>query len=880
MKITIWLSSLAAAAILAISAYLVPKYGFVGSLYAIQYQIQNLNANAISQKFTKPGSASTAQASQTMIPFTYLEVDSTIAGDCKAVGDIDGDGQKDLVIGGMPGEKLNWYRYPNWNKTVIATPTNEFTTDCALGDVDGDTDLDIIVPDGDSGNNLVWFANPRPGGNPAVGSQWIRRQIGSIGSWGKDIRVSDFDSDGRLDVATRKDDQAMIFFQTAANTWTKMTFTGVDTGHEGMAMGDIDQDGGQDLVLHGVWVRNPGGLTARTPSEWKQYQIGPADSDFKALVVDLNKDGKMDVLFSSSENTADVNWWTPVGSSPTDSWAKQTIYPSLEKGHTLQVADMNQDGSLDVVLAQMHTSYDGEIFIMINQDGKATQWEKLFVGNGGLHNGVVADIGNDGDYDIFGANWTGNPPVKLWLNRQDSIGSLTYNQVTNSHDQTFGLAFGDLNGDQMKDIISGQYWYQNPGGDMLGAWNSTSFPSGMQAALFVDVDGDSLGDVIVQKDEGDIAIYWLEATDLSGTSWNQVKVGNVPSASHSLGAQGYKTGQVEAGGKPEILFSSGDGIYYFRIPANPTAGNWPRVHVNSNPSDEGFGLADFNRDGNLDIAATTGDSKRVEWYRNPGNGTAGWTAYHIGNFAEAVYPDRTEAADLNGDGKPDIIVTEENGEESDAETFWWQQPADPTSGNWTRHLIVIQGTTNSLDIGDINGDGKIDLMLAEHRGEKRLTAWFNDGAGNFSGITLASGYESHLGARLVDLDNDGDLDIVSIAWDDYEKIHLWRNNRASGTERSFLPMITKTSTWTFSPEAMVDGSPTESGALESVPPESPGASSTDESVIIVTGGEEQTTAEDYSPISRPFLALLIGASLALLLGLVLLARRLVIRKNQ
>ena len=43
--------------------------------------------------------------------FQYVEVDSAVAGDCKAAGDLDGDGYPDLVGGGMPGEGLNWYRY-------------------------------------------------------------------------------------------------------------------------------------------------------------------------------------------------------------------------------------------------------------------------------------------------------------------------------------------------------------------------------------------------------------------------------------------------------------------------------------------------------------------------------------------------------------------------------------------------------------------------------------------------------------------------------------------------------------------------------------------------------------------------------------------------
>ena len=721
------------------------------------------------------------------VPFDLTIIDDSISGDVKLVGDIDGDGFPDLIIGGSPTEKLNWYHYPDWQKTVIATPNNEFTTDGRLGDVNGDGYLDIVVPDGDGPDNLVWFQNPRPSGDPFNGAAWVRHTIGTVGSWGKDVHVSDFDDNGLLDVATRRDTAVMVFFQLAPDEWTKMEFTNVDTGHEGMTSGDVDSDGHVDLVVHGQWVRNPGSDAARDPANWTPYNIGPADPDFKALVADINQDGRMDVLFSSSENTANVDWWSADNGDPTGSWTRHTILPMMERTHTLQAADMNLDGKMDVVLGQMHTSVDNEIMVMYNLDGAGTAWEKQLVDTGGLHNGVVADIGSDGDYDIFGANWTGNPPVRLWENRLDAAGSLdrwTYKQVTAQNAQTFGLGFGDVDGDGQQDILAGRYWYHNPGGDMLGDWAQHEFPAGMHVLMALDVDGDNQTDVIAQKEESGLVVYWLEAADAAGTDWTAVKIGAVESASHELGAQGYRTAVLSAGSKPVVAISSGNGIYYFSIPDNPAGGDWPKVHVSSNPSDEGFAFGDINGDGQLDIAGTTGDSKRVEWYLNPGDGSGEWTAYPVGTFDEALYPDRTEMADLNGDGRLDIIVTEENGEDSDAQTFWWEQPADPTGGDWTRHLITTQATTNSLDVADMNGDGSADVILAEHRGSLKLAIWVNDRQGNFTEQLVSTGKESHLGAQTVDLDGDGDLDIVSIAWDAPQFIHLWRNDELGHTAPS------------------------------------------------------------------------------------------------
>jgi len=77
---------------------------------------------------------------------------------------------------------------------------------------------------------------------------------------------------------------------------------------------------------------------------------------------------------------------------------------------------MDNDGDRDIITAQMHTSLNKEVMIWFNTDGQGTAWQKQVLGTCGLHNGQVADIGNDGRYDIFGANWTGNPPLRLWLN--------------------------------------------------------------------------------------------------------------------------------------------------------------------------------------------------------------------------------------------------------------------------------------------------------------------------------------------------------------------------------------------------------------------------------------------------------------------------------
>lgn len=131
--------------------------------------------------------------------WTEAIIDSEMAGDDKALVDIDGDGYLDIVAGGKRAENepLTWYHYPDWQKYIIAVPSEEFTTEMDTGD------MDLVVCDGPSGN-CRYYVNPRPGGDPRQQTAWTSRSIGSGGTWVHDLRVADYNRDGRPDVLTNR----------------------------------------------------------------------------------------------------------------------------------------------------------------------------------------------------------------------------------------------------------------------------------------------------------------------------------------------------------------------------------------------------------------------------------------------------------------------------------------------------------------------------------------------------------------------------------------------------------------------------------------------------------------------------------------------------
>jgi hypothetical protein len=692
--------------------------------------------------------------------------------DILAAGDLDKNGHPDLVIGSQEGQGpgLVWYASPAWVRRPIAD--GEFTTDGQIADVDADGDLDVIVGAW-AEPRLMWFENS------GDGSSWTPHLIGD--GYVHDIAVADLDGNRLQDIVTCDKEKVVAWMQEPPGQWR--TVTVVERPGEGIALADLDGDQDLDLVLSGVWMENP----SEARAAWREHVFAPSwPRDARVRAADMNGDGRLDLLLSASEGPGAISWFA-VPSDPNGSnWLEHRIADGLVGVHSLAVADLDLDGDPDVVGAEMHTAPERRVFVLINE---ADAWRMLTIDGRGSHNMVVADVDDDGDPDVVGKNYAGaGRALELWENltadarlvptiATSQSAGWRYAAIDDSRPEDqqgkMGLAFADVDHNGLLDVVAGS-WVYRQGKSKPDDWQGTRLPGQIDVFFAVDVDGDRFTDLI--GFEGSRAI-WLE-TDEGAARWQAQDVARIPDAR----TQGYAVGDLDGDGRSELVFTRGQGLFFIQVPVNPQ-GDWRVTEVTRACEEEGIALGDIDLDGDLDIVAQGVDGHSTFWFENRLAAGGSWAAHQIGVAGRWI--DRVVLADADGDGRLELYASEESRDHHYDAHLYQFRPADDPRRPWRRRALLVLRSINSLEAADMDGDGDPDLVVAEHNDfdepvevEDNITGiLYNDAAGqNWRFMTIEAGtHSSHLGGRTADLDADGDLDIVSIAWQQFRLVHAWLN---------------------------------------------------------------------------------------------------------
>jgi len=692
--------------------------------------------------------------------------------------DIDRDGRDDIVVGGRGrAPALVWLRYTasGWQRSLIEPESLSIEAGGAFADIDGDGDLDIVAGEDYSSNRVFWWENPYPHNDPNTG--WTRRTIKSGGQNRHHDQVfGDFNGDGRMELAFwnqgNRNQPSILYIASIppdprqATLWSSTAIFTSTVYAEGLTAADIDGNGVTDLVGGGYWFRFENG-------RYVAEAIDAGQRGIRVVAGQIIPGGRLEVVTSTSHGRGTITLyrWTGAG------WERRVLIDRVEDAHSLALADLNNDGALDIFCGEMRLDGSNPDSRMILLFGDGAGNFHLAEGPPGVdhHESRLGDIDGDGDLDILGKPYNFETPrLNIWLNGTNNPTKLSLSRwqrhvIDDARpDRAIFVLHGDLDGDGFPDVVSGAWRYRNPG-RADGVWVRSAIGEPLRnAALLADMDGDGDLDIFGTQGRGSERngqLAWARNDNGTFTILTNLNAGSGDFLQGAVGAHFTPEGPFE------IALSwheAGRGIQKIHVPDDPDRTVWTLRTISSLSQDEDLSADDIDRDGDLDLLQGT------RWLRNDGSA---WTSLVLSD--SSGNPDRNRLADINRDGRLDAVV----GFEAigvPGKLAWYEQGDDPAA-RWTEHIIAVDVIgPMSLDVGDIDGDGDLDIVVGEHdpyRPDRaRLLIFENDdGHGSrWRRWVVFTGDEHHDGALLVDIDRDGDLDIISIGWS-HNRVILYEN---------------------------------------------------------------------------------------------------------
>jgi len=426
-----------------------------------------------------------------------------------ALGDVNGDHKADLVVGTSGNGTLLYLNDGDGSPfdtlpaihIDTATTAADVTTSLALGDLDGNGSLDLVV--GNTVTNRIYLND---------GSGVFTLDSHSVGTKATAVAIGDVNGDGRADVVIGHDGTAASVLElytsgalsstttggVTTTTWAGFTGSAATLGETSihitsLAFADLDKNGKPDLVVGTTGgAKNRYYVNTGTALD-TGHDLGSETDNTVALAVgDLDGDGYVDVVaINQGQSRAYRN--LSVGTSVALSTAA-TVGDSLTAATSGALVDANGDGALDLVIgvdgsANRLYANNGTTF-RTGGDGHVTSTSTAFTAASGSF--VAADANKV--IEIGGTRFVVSSvsagAVTLGTAATATSTSAPWRLYTwggfgttatslDSATSTKSLAVGDLNGDGKQDLVAGNGGAGQPNALFLGTGTAFTAPIGI-----------------------------------------------------------------------------------------------------------------------------------------------------------------------------------------------------------------------------------------------------------------------------------------------------------------------------------------------------------------------------------------------------------------